>query len=518
MGKPKSFWILLSLSAILALTPLRADQLPAVTPTSVFQSHNLTTFGFWLILPNESSVHDGVWALKQTDESLRTEAAGRRNLHYELDTGRKLLDSLEDEFLALNDQVTRSVDAGKSIDKKDVQRYNDWINQNNELLGQREAIAIKIDKERRALEDLKDREATVEDSRARYISLVMDIGTKAESVAAAYDQLAKDPELNAAIAQANRTASPPLRLGPTSAFLDDYKFIRQCVKDVVSGTVPVQKTRSGGLLVEAVLNGSYTAHMVWDSGADTVTLSAATGRALRLVPDKYETIHVTVADGRTVEAKAVTLDSIRLGAFTLHDVDCILMPDLPKTHVMDLLGDTFQSHFLSRLNQRTGQLQLTPIDSSITQGPVPGPLPKIDPNPNADNPDVARRATATASSAADGFDPAGAIDGIMNGSPKNEWASADRTGSITLTWPDQLIISSVKLWERHNPPGETNHITGGQLVFDDGTSQPFTELPQGGAPLIIRFRPKYIRWMRVEIQTVTDDTQHPGFAEIAAYR
>jgi hypothetical protein len=34
----------------------------------------------------------------------------------------------------------------------------------------------------------------------------------------------------------------------------------------------------------------------------------------------------------------------------------------------------------------------------------------------------------------------------------------------------------------------------------------------------VRFRPKYVRCMRVEILTVSPDTQHGGFAEIAAFR
>jgi clan AA aspartic protease (TIGR02281 family) len=493
----------------------------AMTPQSIFQDRGLTQSGFWLILPNEAGVHDGVWAIQQADEGIRSESAGRRNVRFELQNGRRALDGLEDQFIAANTQLTQSIENGKNIDKKNTDLYNQWIESNNELQGKRAVLAIKIDKEQRALEDLKNREGEVENSRARYISLVMDIGTKAESVAAAYAALAHDAELTSAIAQVNQASQPPLRLGPTPAFLDDLNFIRKCAKDVVSGTVPVEKTRSiGGLHVQAVLNGKVTDTMVWDSGADVVVLSAATGKTLGLtMTDKDPTIVATVADGRTVRAKQILLESIRLGGFTLRDVECDVMPDIPGAGATDdLLGDSFQSHFLSRLDQRTGQLQLMPIDSSVTLGPVAEPLPKLKPGPNDLNPDLARRAAVTASSTEDGYDPSGAIDGVIGGSPasaKNEWACGQQTGSITLTWQDQIVISSVKLWDRLD---KSNHILTGQLVFDDGTIVPFGELPTDGTPLGVRFRPKFVAWMRVEILTVSPSTTNPGFAEIAAFR
>jgi hypothetical protein len=154
----------------------------------------------------------------------------------------------------------------------------------------------------------------------------------------------------------------------------------------------------------------------------------------------------------------------------------------------------------------------------VTLGPVAEPLAKEKPGANDVDPDLARRATVSASSTEDGYDPHGAIDGVVGGSPKsakNEWACGEKTGSIALTWSDQLIISSAKLWDR---PSESDHILSGQLVFDDGSSVPFGELPKDGTPLTLRFRPKFVRWMRVEILTVSPSTNNPGFAEIAAFR
>jgi clan AA aspartic protease (TIGR02281 family) len=489
------------------------------SPQSIFADRGLVTLGFWLKLPNEDAVHDGVWAIQQMDEGLRSESAARRNLRFEFESDRKTLDDLENQYLAADKQYDQSVVAGKNVNRSNPDVYNEWVNANNELLGKREDIAIQIDKEQRAIQDLRAREGQVEDSRARYISLVMDIGTRAESVAAAYAALGCDAELAGAIAQYNQTAQPPLRLGPTDGFSDDLKYIRQCVKEVVSGTVPVHKDLSGGLHVQAVLDGKMAEMMTWDTGADTVLLSAATAKELGLNTRGGEKIEAMVADGRTVEARRGVLKSIRVGAFTVWDVECVVLPEMPGgDRSEDLLGDTFQSHFLSRLDQRSGQIQLTPIDPSVTSGPVAGPITREKAGEADTNPDLARRATATARSTADGADAHGAIDGIVAGapqSPKNEWASGEATGSITLTWDDPVIMSSVKLWDRLDG---TDHVVSGQLVFDDGSVEPYGELPQDGSPLTIKFRPKYVRWMRVEILSVSPGTAHGGFAEIAAYR
>jgi Aspartyl protease len=523
MGKFKARYFLPMLCLILASAALGQTGNPALTasPETIFSDRGLSRSGVFLILPEEAEVHDGVWAIRQSDEGLRVEATGRRNLAFELQNGNHDLDSLENEYAVAVDRYNQITAAGKNLDHNNTDVYNQWVNDQNAQMHECDLIFDKIDKQKRAMDDMVAREATVEDSRARHIGLVMDVGTKAESIVATYAKLTRDAELTRAIQQVDQTEQPPLRLGPSGEFLADLKFVRQCAKEIVTGSVPVQRTNIiGGLHVEAVLNGKLTDTMIWDSGADVVVLSAATGNALGLKPtDKDETVVSRVADGREVKSKQIFLDSIRVGAFTLHNVVCFLMldsPDAPPSD--DLLGDSFQSHFLSRLDQRTNQLQLTPIDSSVIAGPVAEPLPKHAASPNDINPDLARGATATASSTYDGYNPSGAIDGVIGGypkSPQNEWACGQRTGSITLTWSNQLIISSVKLWDRVNG---NDHITSGQLVFDDGSTVPFGELPTDRTPLSVPFRPKYVHWMRVEILTVSDGTSYPGFAEIAAFR
>jgi clan AA aspartic protease (TIGR02281 family) len=354
----------------------------AQSPEDVFRSKGLTHLGFWLILCDEEDIHDNIRALRAAKMSIRDDVVARRDSTVALNQAHRNLDQLEAELKTTEDQLTQSINNPVQLDNKNVEPYNNWVNTNNKLQAKRDSLIEDIHKQERELDELQKRDATIKDSRSRYVNMAMDMGSKAESVAAAYARLAKDTELAAAIDQYNQTAQPRARLGPSGRFLDDLQFIRQCAKEVLSSPVPVES--AGGVdCVSAVLNETVTATMVWDSGAAMVTLSAATASAAGLQPtDKDESIDLTVADGRKVTAKVMTLDSIRLAGFTVKNVECAVLP--PDYHgTDDLLGDTFQKHFVCRLDQQTRQLQLTPIDSSVTQGPVVGPLPKPQPKPVA---------------------------------------------------------------------------------------------------------------------------------------
>jgi len=71
------------------------------------------------------------------------------------------------------------------------------------------------------------------------------------------------------------------------------------------------------------------------------------------------------------------------------------------------------------------------------------------------------------------------------------------------------------LWDRVDG---TDHIVSGQMVFEDGSTVPFGELPADGMPLALNFNPRTVRWIRFEILTVSAGTQHPGFAEICLFQ
>lgn len=413
--------------ALAMLCIVRADAAPAAatappatqpagasSPAEVLKDRGLLRMGFWLILPGETEVHGAVPQLRAAKGRIANDANAHRDAELDIKHSAERLDAMAAELKQLDAAIAQSDQAGKRLNPKNTLQYNEWVGENNELHGRRDSLGLDINRENRRLQSLQEHEPAVRDSRSAYVTLAVSLGGKAEAVAKSYENLAKDTQLAAAIAEINKTARPALRLGPSGLFAGDLAYVRQCFKEVDSDTVPVGKDPSGPK-VQVVLNGKVTETMVWDSGASAVQISAATAKALGLkISSKDPEAEFTVADGRTIKAKIVMLDSIRLGAFTVKNVACsVLPPDVPGSD--DLLGDTFQRHFVCRLDQQGGHLQLTPIDPAVVKG-----LPTDDDTATAKAPEGApaggkgpEAATPKAAPAASGLH--GELIGTMTG-------------------------------------------------------------------------------------------------------
>jgi LmbE family N-acetylglucosaminyl deacetylase len=96
--------------------------------------------------------------------------------------------------------------------------------------------------------------------------------------------------------------------------------------------------------------------------------------------------------------------------------------------------------------------------------------------------DIARGSIATASSAAPGQGPGGAIDGVVDGAPRSpqaEWAAAapDPVAVIRLEWRAPIVIDRVTLFDRVSM---ADHVTAARLLLDDGTEVPVGTLANDG--------------------------------------
>ena len=90
--------------------------------------------------------------------------------------------------------------------------------------------------------------------------------------------------------------------------------------------------------------------------------------------------------------------------------------------------------------------------------------------------------TASSQNSQSGQKASKAVDGIIAGYPGDytkEWATqGGRAGSwIQLTWPSAVTINRVVLYDR---PNSADQVTGGRLIFDDGTSVTVPALNNAG--------------------------------------
>jgi clan AA aspartic protease (TIGR02281 family) len=108
-----------------------------------------------------------------------------------------------------------------------------------------------------------------------------------------------------------------------------------------------------------MLNGKVAARMVVDTGASLTTISSKLASRIGLKPDAGDSeMKAKIADGSEVPVKKATIPSLRIGQFTVRNVECAIMPD-SKADVDCLLGNSFFSHFSKvELNSQSAKLVL----------------------------------------------------------------------------------------------------------------------------------------------------------------
>ena len=112
-----------------------------------------------------------------------------------------------------------------------------------------------------------------------------------------------------------------------------------------------------------------------------------------------------------------------------------------------------------------------------------------------------------------------AIDGVIQGYPvdaSKEWVTLNgKTGSwIKLTWAAPVTVNKVVLYDR---PNTDDQVTGGTLVFSDGSSVAVPSLNNAGAATTITFASKTVTSVQLNITKVSSTTYNVGLAEFEVW-
>ena len=130
---------------------------------------------------------------------------------------------------------------------------------------------------------------------------------------------------------------------------------------------------------------------------------------------------------------------------------------------------------------------------------------------------LAYRASASGSSAAANGSAEYVSDGMIGGYlelPDRDWIPDGETVGawVQLTWTSGQAISKIVL---HDAPSGNGNITGGTLLFSDGTSIPVGELDSDGKSLVVSVDLDSITWVKFVISSV--EGTDIGLSEIEVY-
>lgn len=204
--------------------------------------------------------------------------------------------------------------------------------------------------------------------RNAYLKNVIAMRELIDKTDAKYKTAGDDSSLETAIAAASKAEGKKITLGPTKDYVQNVKLFARYEAMIMSDSIPLER-RSGTYMIDVILNGKDPVKMVFDTGASSISLSyEMAAKAGLKQSDPSTKVKVTIANGRTVEAKKMKLASVRVGKFEIKNVDCVVMPeDLPESP--PLLGGAFLNNFKYEIDADASKVRLTRLDGA---GKSPG--------------------------------------------------------------------------------------------------------------------------------------------------
>ena len=244
------------------------------------------------------------------------------------------------------------------------------VAENNRIVGLLNTLAGQIDlgtQDQTAENNLKAARSKANEIREQYAQHVIDMRSEFDSIHDRYTILAADPEVKQAVEDINKLVDKKVELGPSRSMGTLERSLVKLEETVLSEDIQARQSDGGLLYVSAVFNGKDAIEIAVDTGASSVVLSWELAEKLNLKPgpDAPRTIFV-VADGRQIEGRMVTAKSVRVGKFTVEDVECAVFgPE--NTNVEPLLGQSFLENFIYKIDSGRGIISMTRVDD-----PSPG--------------------------------------------------------------------------------------------------------------------------------------------------
>jgi len=370
----RSIGLTVLLAAVASAAAQGQDPAPAeLTPQAVLKSHNLERSGTTWTLRDEKAV---LKDLRDARDVYRQVAQGMMS-QQELEFGAQ---NRQDALLQLRE---RSAVLDQSIAEFDVQLNalvappggNNFVQQQRNLLSQQRNLLVaehnQVVNQLNTLQEQQNKDqgqdqklqlnAVVAQSREKYMQAVLDLRKSVDELTAKYDELAKNPEATKALEALSASTKSKQRLGPSAKIRDAIKLLEKAERSVQSETIELH--RENGVFHVYSSLGKVPTKMIFDTGASLTTISAKLASRIGLkLKTGDPTVQLTTADGTVVEAKRLVIPSVRVGKFTVQNVECAVMP-AEKGDVDPLLGQTFFKHFKVEFSAEAGRLSLKKLDT-----------------------------------------------------------------------------------------------------------------------------------------------------------
>jgi len=197
----------------------------------------------------------------------------------------------------------------------------------------------------------------------QYVEHLLKVRKLYEQVQDKYEDLAADKSVVKALDEYNKASDRQYQLGPGPTFAGYGRKLKSLEEIVLSEAIDIHRGPGNLWYVSVMFNGKHAQEMAIDTGASIVALPAAVARSAGLTPTtEDQSVQLQMADGSTVEAKMVNAASVRVGKFTVENVECAVMPE-HLAQAAPLLGQSFFRHFSFKLDPEKSKLVMSRIEA-----------------------------------------------------------------------------------------------------------------------------------------------------------
>jgi clan AA aspartic protease (TIGR02281 family) len=127
---------------------------------------------------------------------------------------------------------------------------------------------------------------------------------------------------------------------------------------VVVSEISLKEDDVGTLFLPVSLNGCPDRYFCLDTGAASLMLPYAVAKSAGLDPDAPgRQVTITLADGKEVIAKGLTIAKVRVGDFELKDIPCTVMPK-DSDSMTPILGNSILRGFVATIDYPNKTLKL----------------------------------------------------------------------------------------------------------------------------------------------------------------
>ena len=200
-------------------------------------------------------------------------------------------------------------------------------------------------------------------AREAYLGEVLQIRELADAATAKYEEAANDEKLQASVKELNEATGREYSLDMPRTLASSIRKLEKIEDDVMTESITLRR-QGNTLYASVVVNGKYNKEMVVDSGANLICLPAKVAQELGVEPTADDpTIQLMMADGRTIEGRMVTLEEVRVGQFTVNNVEAAVLGPA-ATEAEPLLGMSFLGNFKFELDAKAGTLNMVNIEGA----------------------------------------------------------------------------------------------------------------------------------------------------------